>query len=885
MKLHFDPNQAYQLDAVSAIVDIFRGQPLQKGDFAVAMQQAEGQMQIDGDLVIGNQLLVAPETVCYNVQDIQERNGVEKSAVTGADAYLTDGSHFSVEMETGTGKTYVYLRTIHELHRTYGFKKFVIVVPSVPIKEGVMKNLQITKEHFGLLYGNPEMDFYVYDPKKRGLLRQFATTNALQILVINIDSFNKKEINKIYQQSDWGVPIRYLQGVKPIVIVDEPQNMETENGKEAIENLNPLCTLRYSATHKYHYNLVYKLDPVKAYDLGLVKKIEVDSVVTADSFNAAFVQLQSVTSKKMTVTAKLSLDIADATGIKRKAVTVRVGADLYDLSQNRDVYKNGYIVEEIDVSGQFILFSNGQQLSVGQSQGELTDDVQKFQIKKAIVNHLEKERKMAGLGIKVLTLFFIDRVANYRDYDGETVKQGKFALWFEEIYKDMLNRPQYKDVLHTNVAEVHNGYFSQDKKGSWKDTRGDTQADDDTYSLIMKEKEKLLSLSTPLRFIFSHSALREGWDNPNVFQICTLNETNSEMKKRQEIGRGLRLPVNQEGNRVFDENINVLTVVANESYDDFARKLQSEIEEDCGVQFTGRIKNKEERRKVTLRKGYQLDQNFKDLWERIQHKTRYRVRYSSEELIESAGSALAEVSIMPPRIRSVRVQLGMSEQGVETTLKSADEKLIQVEITAVPDILGGIQGKTKLSRDTIFKIIQRSGKLKDILKNPQQFMDSAAGIITATMKKLMVDGIKYEKVAGQAWEMRLFENEELEAYLSDLYTVQKPQKTLWDYLQVDSSVESAFARDLESRDDVQFFIKLPWWFKIETPIGGYNPDWAIVFENDKRVYFVAETKSTLDSNALRPSEDLKIQCGRKHFAEFPDVRFDKVTSVSDIMLY
>ena len=880
MKLHFDPNQAYQLDAINAIVDIFRGQPLQKGDFAVEMKQPDGQMKIEGDLAIGNQLLVSSDTIASNVQEIQKRNDIEKSELKENE--LVQGNHFSVEMETGTGKTYVYLRTIHELHRTYGFRKFVIVVPSVAIKEGVLKNLEITKEHFGMIYGNPEMDFYVYDPKKRGLLRQFATTNALQILVINIDSFAKEDANIIYRKSDWGVPIRYVQGVHPIVIVDEPQNMETDIRKKAIENLHPLCTLRYSATHKHHYNLVYSLNPVKAYDLGLVKKIEVDSVVTADNFNAAYVQLKAVTSRKMTVTAKLCIHIAVASSVKPKAVTVRVGADLYALSGNRDVYRDGFIVEEIDVTGQFIRFSNGKQLFVGQIQGELTDDVQKFQMKKAIANHLEKERKMAGLGIKVLTLFFIDRVANYRDYEGGHVKKGKFVLWFEEICKEMLSRPQYKDFLPSDLSQIHNGYFSQDKKGSWKDTRGDTQADDNTYNLIMKEKEKLLSLDTPLRFIFSHSALREGWDNPNVFQICTLNETNSEMKKRQEIGRGLRLPVNQDGNRVFNENINVLTVVANESYEDFARKIQGEIEEDCGVQFTGRIKNKEEKRKVTLRKGYQLDPNFKDLWDKIKHRTRYRVQYSTEELIESAGQAISEIIITPPRIRSVRVQLGMSQAGVEASIVSADEKLIQVEITAVPDILGNIQGKTKLSRDTIFNIIQRSGRLKDVLKNPQQFMDSAASIITATMKKLMVDGIKYEKIAGQEWEMHLFENEELEAYLSDLYTVEKPYKTLWDYIKIDShsSVESVFAKDLESREDVQFFIKLPWWFKIETPIGGYNPDWAIVFDNERRIYFVAETKGA--GQELRESEQQKIDCGTKHFAEFPEVEYCRVAHVSDI---
>lgn len=909
MKLHFDSKQGYQLDAVSSVVDVFRGQPLDAGEFSAEVSQPEGSLAIEGDLVIGNNIKLAQSSIIENVHSVQKRYELEPSKVIEGlhDALamqgvipqtrkqLEGGMNFSVEMETGTGKTYVYLRTIHELHKQYGFRKFVIVVPSLAIKEGVMKNLQITKEHFDLLYGKPEMDFYVYDTKhknqrKRSTIRQFARSSSLQILVINIDSF-VSDSNIINQESEDGVaPIHYLAATTPVVIVDEPQNMETDIRKKAIASLKPLCTLRYSATHKHHYNLLYKLDPVKAYDLGLVKMIDVDSVMTQDSFNSAFVDVQKVTSTKTRVSAKLRIEASTQTGVTRKDVTVRVGEDLYQLSGNRDVYREGWVVDEIDVANQSVTFTNSQVLQKGEDTGDNREEIQKFQIRRAVLNHFEKEKRLKQHGIKVLTLFFIDQVSNYREYNEDgSVSNGKFAQWFEEAYKETAKKQQLNDILGHKAEEVHNGYFAADNKGQWKDSRdtggegGKTAADADAYELIMKDKERLLSFETPLKFIFSHSALREGWDNPNVFQIVTLSQTQGTIRKRQEIGRGLRLPVNQEGYRIHDKNLNVLTIVANESYEDFAAKLQTEIEDECGVEFTGRIKNKNEKRAITLKKGYQLDENFKDLWNRIKHKTRYHVQYSTDELIQEASSTLSQVSISAPRILSVRVRLELTQEGIDSKLASADEKLVQQDIVNIPDILGGIQRKTKLSRDTIYRIVETSGKLGDILKNPQQFMDEAAKVINATLKRMMVDGIKYEKIAGEEWKMQLFENEELESYLSSLYTVQKQEKTLWDYVQIDSGVESTFAEDLESREDVQFFIKLPWWFKIDTPIGGYNPDWAIVFENDKRVYFVAETKSTMDSEALRPSEDLKIQCGEKHFAEFPEVKFGKVTKLSEII--
>lgn len=873
MKIQFDANQDYQLEAVKSVIDLFQGQPDGGGDFRLERVFPQDKYLYGTEFVVGNQLAIDETTILENLQAVQQTNGIAVSS-------QLDGLHFSLEMETGTGKTYVYLRTIHELHKKYGFKKFIIVVPGLAIKEGVLKNLQITREHFDMLYEKPQMDFYVYDPKKRGLARNYAAANSLQILVMNIDQFAKAG-NIINKDSDWGIPIQYIQSVRPIVIVDEPQNMETDIRRQAIANLNPLCTLRYSATHKFHYNMVYSLDPVRAYDLGLVKKIEVDGIETENAFNQAFMELKAVTSKKTKVTAKIRIDVAANDGVSKKDVTVRAGNDLFALSGQREIYKDGFIVDEINVTDQSVTFSNGLYLTVGQSQGGMTDQVMKNQIETTVRNHFEKERKLRDTGIKVLSLFFIDRVANYRDADGS---KGKLALWFDQAFEKVSKEPKYKGLIPHSVEKVHNGYFSQDKKGVLKDTGGDTQADNDTYALIMKEKERLLDVNEPLRFIFSHSALREGWDNPNVFQICTLNETQSAMKKRQEIGRGLRLPVNQDGQRVFDEQINVLTVTANESYEDFARALQTEIQDDCGVQFSkDRIKNKRKRKSIRLKKQLLLDPAFKELWEKIKHRTRYHVEYATDDLIRKAAQTVSALKISAARLVTRKARLSMDGSGVEgVVVKETIHDL--TEECSIPDILGYIQNKTKLTRDTILKILLTADKIDDIFVNPQLFMDLVSQAILKTLHEMMVDGIKYEKIAGQYWDQRLFDNDELESYLDNLVKVQKQDKTLYNYVQVDSDIERRFVSELENRQDVKFYFKLPFWFKIQTPIGEYNPDWAIVFEGDKRIYFVAETKGTTAEEDLSIPEQYKIRCGRAHFKALPDVTFKApIRNVSELI--
>lgn len=888
MKLTFEPNLQFQLDAIQSITGLFEGQPLEESTLEYRLNEKNTLNLING---VSNNLILSEEQILTNLQSIQEKNEITVSDTL-------EGMNFSVEMETGTGKTYVYLRTIYELNKLYGFKKFVIVVPSVAIREGVLKNLEITHSHFQTLYDNVPLNFQVYDSTKVSTLRGFATTNNIEVMVINIDSFAKDEniINKPNDKLNGQKPVEFIQATHPIVIVDEPQNMETKKRVAAIDNLKALCTLRYSATHRNLYNLTYSLNPVKAYDLGLVKQIEVDSIVEENAFNDAFVAVESITATKSRVTAKVSINSNEKSGVRRKTITVKVGDDLYKLSNEREIYADGYLIEEIDAINQCISISNGSLLYKGDSQGGLTDEVRKFQIRKTIEEHLKKEKRLNKKGIKVLSLIFIDRVANYRGYDsdGNPIK-GKFAEWFEEIYQEYISKAAFKELDKFPVNEVHNGYFAQDKKGKWKDTK-ETLASlnsldsADTFNLIMKDKEKLLGLDNPLRFIFSHSALREGWDNPNVFQICTLNETKSDMKKRQEIGRGLRLAVDKTGKRTYDQNINRLTVVANESYDDFAKALQQEIEDDCGVSFTGRIKNMRERTAIKYRKGFEADPRFLEIWEKLKKKTSYRVNYKTDELITFAAKAIKDLpEVKAPSIRSTKVQIEMTDEGVETMYAGDRVESYDRYVWKIPDVLGYIQSKTELTRSTIQQILSKSGRIGDILINPQLFLDLTTHAINRILYDLMIDGIKYQKIGGSEYEMSLFEAQELEVYLNDFsFKVTDPSKTIYEeFVPLDSGVESRFAQDCETSEQVKFYFKLPNWFKIPTPIGNYNPDWALVFEDDNKIYFVAETKDTgtsrVDVSKLHPDEQLKIKCGKAHFKEFSGLRYDVVSKVGELI--
>jgi type III restriction enzyme len=873
MKIQFDGHQEYQLEAINAALDLFEGQPLAQSDYEIRFDTMTG--ELFSELGVGNRLLLDDETLIANVRRVQQRNGI-----TPVDSLA--GRNFSVEMETGTGKTYVYLRTIYELNARYGYKKFIIVVPSVAIREGVLENIKLTREHFSTLYGNVPLDAWVYDSAQVSRLRQFASGNGMQLLVINIDAFNKKEIAVIHKEQDrlsGRKPIEFIQATNPVVIIDEPQNMETETARQAIASLRPLFTLRYSATHRDLYNLVYRLDPVTAYDLRLVKRIEVDSVIEETDFNRPYIRVQSIKATKAKITAKLEIDVNGRKGPSRKAISIsKNGTDLQELSGGREKYQ-GYIVDHIDAANNYIAFANGVTLSEAETHGGRTDDVMRLQIRETVKEHLEKELSIArlpeGQRLKVLSLFFIDRVAHYTEEDG------KIRRWFIEAYEELSKQARYQALNPLPVEKVHKGYFAQDKGRPRDSAEGrTTRADDDAYVLIMQHKERLLSLDESLRFIFSHSALREGWDNPNVFQICTLNETRSEMKKRQEIGRGLRLPVCESGLRSFDPNINRLTIIANESYQEFASALQTEMEKECGVNFEGRINNKRERHTAQLKKNWRLDPDFIGLWNHIKHKTSYSVNFSAADLITRAADHLRALPrIEAPKFRIEKGEVKASRDGLTTELRAARTEAIKEYETSIPDLLSYLQRETELTRSTIAEMLIRSGRLGEVAANPQQFLDQALASIKKALHELMVAGIKYKRIAGAEYELVLFKEKELESYLSRLIKV---EKSIYDVVEFESKVEQQFAEALDSRSDIKLFIKLPAWFKIDTPLGSYNPDWAIVKEADETIYLVRETKGTTDLFDLPERERQKILCGKAHFAALDDVDYHWVTNANEV---
>jgi len=994
LKLQFDPNQRFQLDAVAAVVDLFEDQPQDLPEFAVVKSGKWGGLfaQQEGNIVgTGNQLLLSEDRIRQNLRRVQNSNGIEVDDPSARpDGWeirdpLTNQKRlcpqFSVEMETGTGKTYVYLRTIFELSHRYGFQKFIIVVPSVAIREGALKNIEITSDHFHAIYNNLPFEYFVYDGKKVSRLRHFAYANTLQIMVINIDAFRKnftgteeeRKGNVIYKESDklsGHQPIEFVQSARPIVIIDEPQSVDsTDKAQDAIKALNPLCALRYSATHRNAYNLVYRLDPVRAFEMRLVKQIVVASAAAQTMANNAFIRLEKI-DYKAGIKAKLRIRVQGTDGPREKSVSVKQGMDLYALSKERAEYAQGFSIAEINAEpgNEYIQFTNGQTLSLGEEMGGMREEIMLAQIKHTIKRHLEKELQLRGQGIKVLSLFFIDKVANYREYDeqGQPLK-GKLALAFEEELAALAKDTRYKDLTWMNerIEKLHDGYFAQDKKGRFKESREgrDTEAEDEVYNLIMKDKERLLSLEEPLRFIFSHSALREGWDNPNVFQICTLNETRSTVKKRQEIGRGLRLPVNQAGVRIFDDSVNKLYVMANESYEEFAKKLQMEYEEDCGVTFgkvplnafaklvhviegtevpvgldaaekirealvrqgfldeEGRIQSTFEPKKknfrlelpeelgslasavVYLLSSYQLQRHiqreqddgpnrlkkevtlspeFKALWERIKTKTKYRVEFESNVLVERATNAIKKMDrIEKPQIRVSAGLLGIHKGGVIPTAVSVAEDQVDLSDRPMPDILAYLQTETDLTRSTLARILEESGRLPEFFDHPQRFMDAVVGILKNELHRLLVDGVKYERIQSHGpeaeWEMMLFKNEELINYLTALQV----NKSVYEYIVCDSEVEFEFSKRLDEREDIKLFVKLPNWFEVDTPVGKYNPDWAIVKHDDKTLYLVRETKGTKDFFKLRTTEADKVRCGGKHF-EALGVSFAVVTSPDEV---
>ena len=1001
MKLKFNSNLDYQNRAVESVVKIFEGQEICHSSFSVPKWDFETikndhsqrqQMSLFGeeidiqsslfdsqlsDVGTGNKVSLLNEEILKNVQGIQIKNGLSQ-------IHNLTNMNFTVEMETGTGKTYVYLKTIFELNKAYGFSKFIIVVPSIAVKEGVFKTLQITQEHFKTYYENLNYEFFVYDSQRLGQVRNFAATDNVQIMIINIDAFRKSftdpskesKANIIHRPNDrmnGAKPIEFLRSANPILIVDEPQSVDsTAKAKEALVSLNPLCAIRYSATHKDIYNLVYKLDSIDAYEQKLVKQIEVASLNVQDGNNKAYIKLISVSNKNNKFAAKIEMDIISSGKVQRKQKTVKPNDDLYEVSGGRDVY-SGYIINDIDCTEgeEYIDFTSREDtLHLGESIGNVNqDEFKRLQIRKTIEEHLEKELRLNPRGIKVLSLFFVDKVANYRIYDKDGNEAlGKYALMFEEEAKKLLKKPKYKKLLSSMnldslISSLHNGYFAADKKGKIKDSTGNNADDESAFNLIMKDKERLLSFDTDLRFIFSHSALREGWDNPNVFQICTLNETTAVMKKRQEIGRGLRIAVNQDGERVHGFDVNTLTVMANESYEEFVEKLQKEIEEDNNIKFgvvekhlfanisfqndqgeseflgadaseklwdalnskkyinekgkvqdslrvalkdnkveipeefkdhSGAInqvlrkvsgnlnvKDASKKRSVKLNKEIFLGEEFKELWAKIKYKTTYRVSFDVDELVKNCVSDIQKkIRVGKTRFSYKKAEAQIDRGGVQAKEVSHSTHIYNAKDYVLPDIISYLQNETNLTRKTLVEILVKSEKLKDFVNNPQKFIDEVRAIIQSNMRQFIVNGIKYRKIGNDSYyAQELFETEELAGYLER--NMIESKKSVYDHVVYDSDVERKFAEKFELSDDVKVFAKLPNWFKIDTPLGSYNPDWAVLVERDgeSKLYFVVESKGSILSDALRPAETAKINCGREHFKALgTDVTFTEADS-------
>lgn len=976
MKLKFDSNLDYQTEAVNAVTDLFKGQNSMHQYFTVT-----GQSTLDSGQGIGNKIDISNEDILENLKKIQSYHKLAPSE-------SLPSLDFNIEMETGTGKTYVYLKTIFELNKKYNFTKFIIVVPSIAIKEGVNKTIEITKEHFKNLYDNVIYDHFVYDSSKLEQVRNFAVNSNIQIMIINIDAFNKSftdpsketKANIIHREQDklsGYKPIDLIAETNPIVIIDEPQSVMGGKGEEAVSYLNPLCTLRYSATHKEIQNLIYKLDAVDASEMDLVKQIEVAGFVSEGYYNDAYLKLISTNNKPGSpITAKIEINKNEKGSIKRKTVKVKQGSDLSEAKlSNLEIY-NGYVVDEIycEKGNEYVTFTQKDEiLRIGKVFGDIDDlKLKRAQIHKTIEEHLDKELAFAKTGkkIKVLSLFFIDKVANYRQYDedGNAVK-GPYAQIFEEEYKKVIQKPKYSTLynyvdLDLEAEEAHDGYFSVDKKGHVKDTNetksGKIKAnkdDESTFNLIMKDKERLLSFDTKLKFIFSHSALREGWDNPNVFQICTLNETTSTMKKRQEIGRGLRLCVNQDGERIHDKTVNTLTVMANESYEDFARNLQKEIEDDTGIKFGTiqktafahipwinkkgnkeplgkqhslaifnhfklkkyidskgkiqealkvavregtvdvpedyqsiredivkvvekptknlKIRDANKRRQVQVNKHVFLSPDFKEFWDSIKHKTTYSVEFDTEELIDKCINVMQErLNIKAPKLLYTKSGLTIEasgvnyEEGIISTAYSEEDEI------ALPDIVTFLQNETDLTRRTIVRILKESDTLNQFKKNPQEYMQQTAKLINKVMSMLIVDGIKYTKI-DDSYSQELFKNDELFGYLER--NMIEAQHSVYDHIIYDSEVEKEFALRLDKDPEVKLYTKLPGWFKVSTPLGSYNPDWAVMIDKDgeTKMYFVVETKGTTEYKGIKDTEQAKIDCGRKHFEALgTNVHFD-----------
>lgn len=968
----FDASQPYQLEAIASVVDLFDGQPKDAEKLVTTLRGAAmlpdaEKAGLDIDLTqevgaVGNSLMLDHDLILANLQRVQDRNGLEV-----APKLYDDALNFDIEMETGTGKTYVYLRTVFDLAVRYNFTKFVILVPSVAIREGVSTSIRLMREHFENLYKPHGITFdaSIYSGKSAGEVQSFATSTNVQILIMTIDSIRGNANTRIIHQTRDKLnglrPIDYLRATHPVVIMDEPQNMESQLSQSAIGELDPVVTLRYSATHKKQRNVVYRLDPVDAHDLGLVKQIVVAEVQQQGADATPYMKLIEVR-REPSWSARLELSCRKADGsLERRVVSVKQHQELADARITDNPVYDGWRINEMSIDPAYIELTTHGFLYVGESIGASARAIYKEMIREAIREHLRKGSILHAKGIKVLSLFFVDKVASYLgEGTNNDDANGDFVHWFDEVFIEERSRSvRYQELLPQAPSELRRAYFSEIKRGkttTFQDSSGGTKADDDAYELIMQHKERLLDENEPVRFIFSHSALREGWDNPNVFQICTLREMGAETERRQTLGRGLRLPVakTEDGYaRVADRGIATLTVVANESYTRFADALQKEYK-DAGVEI-GRVRKAEfskvpwqdengsltdeqfgyqrsllvwehlkgkgfidEQGAVTSKfqpnqLGFSLDlpvdiawaegviielvgrahigkyvkpvskrqprvlnkhlyatPEFEQFWETISQKTTYRVHINRDKIVANAIAAIKGA----PDIEALRIQITRAgvkvlrggAKGEELGTRSADLK----GSYDLPDIITELQEATSLTRKTIVDILIGSGRLSEFTGNPNDFIAMTKRALQGELAKIVVEGIQYERIAGSIYELRELQKdglEEKERFLDQMYKVQHTQKTDFDYVVFDSDVERQFAQLLDSREDIKLFMKLPSKFRIDTPVGPYNPDWAIVKhdEGEDRIYMIRETKSTLDDSKLRPSELAKIKAAKQHF--------------------
>lgn len=1011
MKIKFK-HQQFQLDAVKSIVDCFEGQPNELSRFTLdrGRRQKPEQMVMD-DLAnaeqanIGfknNAIQLIDQEILKNIQTVQRKNGLKISEK------LENKYNLTIEMETGTGKTYTYIRTMFELYQKYGWSKFIVVVPSIAIREGVLKTFQITEDHFMSEYGT-KARYFVYNSKQLHHIEKFASDAGINVMIINSQAFNArgKDARRIYMELDdfnSRKPIDVLASTNPIMIIDEPQSVEGKQTKESLKAFNPLFTLRYSATHREDYNKVYRLDALDAYNKKLVKKISVKGITAkGTSGTDSYLYLEGIdVSTKHAPLARLEFEVKTKTGLARKTYKIRQNDDIYQLSGELEQYK-GYKVSEINGQKNSISFINGVTLYAGDVQGDVGElHFRRIQIRETIKSHFEKERALFHQGIKVLSLFFIDEVAKYRQYDKNGSElNGVYADMFEEEYMALLNEqlslftddPYIQYLNRIQVKETHKGYFSIDKKSNRyvdpKVSARETDSDDaDAYDLIMRDKERLLSFAEPTRFIFSHSALKEGWDNPNVFQICTLKHSDSTIKKRQEVGRGLRLCVNQNGERMDSSvpgidvhEMNVLTVIASESYEQFAKQLQNEIAETLSDRprkadrdfFLDKVLNNARGEQLKLedalaskllytfiKNDYVDDQynltdvyfnavenqslklpeeltdfqeplvelvksiyvegksnladnernrniasvtvnnnfykkEFQELWNQMNRKSVYTVKFDSEELVKKCVWTL-DNHLQVPAIRYAIRHGEMNRIESQQQLKSGEAfqtretktELVEVkpDFRIKYDLVGKLMDETRLTRKTIVAILTgiKEATFLQFRKNPEEFMIRAAKLINEQKATTIIESITYD-VLNDTFEADVFTKNTLSGKLGE--NAIPVEKHVYDYVVTDSKIERAFAKELDVSNEVRVYAKLPRGFFIPTPMGNYNPDWAIVFKEGevKHIYFIAETKGSMESLELREVEKAKIECARKHFAKLNtgQLKYDVVNSYEKLL--